>query len=87
MDPLEAATTLDWISPIVGLVRCAAGWRPISVYWGENPPAFYERVLQKRGIRTGKGGIVAGEGFVILVPKRDIARARRVLAAAGADLA
>jgi len=86
MGTLETLATFDWITTAVGLVRCAAGYRPISVYWGENPPAYYERILRKRGIRTGKGAVL-DDGFIILVLANDMAIARRVLAKAGADLA
>lgn len=87
MSTLETLATFDWITTVIGVVKCAAGYRPISVYQSEHPPAFYEKTLRKRGIKTGKGGIVPGKGFVILVPANDVAKARRILANVGADLA
>jgi len=86
MGTLEALATFDWITTVIGVVKCAAGYRPISVYWSEHPPAFYERTLRKKGVRTGKGAVL-DEGFVILVPKDKVAKARRILANAEADLA
>lgn len=87
MNPVEAATTLDWITPLLNTIQITAGMRPISIHWSENPPAFYEKVLRKRGIRTAKGGIVAGKGFIVLVPKDKVTTARRILENAGANLA
>jgi hypothetical protein len=87
MDPIEAATTLDWITPLLSRIQIAAGMRPIAIHWSEHPPAHYQRVLRKKGIRANMGGITAGKGFVILVPKDRVAKARRVLGKAGADLA
>jgi hypothetical protein len=87
MDPLEALSTFDWITPLLNTIQIVAGMRPIAIHWSEHPPAHYERVLRKKGIRTGKGGIVAGKGFVILVPGNKVAMARRVLEGAGATLA
>jgi len=83
---LETLAQFDWITTIIGVVKVAQGYRPISVYWSENPPAHYERILRKRGIRTGAGAVL-DEGFVILVPKDKVAKARRILENAGADLA
>lgn len=86
MGTLETLAMFDWITTVVGAVKVAKGYRPISVYWSANPPTHYERILRKRGIRTGKGAVL-DEGFVILVPKDKVATARRILANAGADLA
>jgi len=88
MDPLEAAATLDWVTTVIGMIKVAQGYRPISCDWGDGtPPAHYEKVLRKKGIRVTAGGIVAGKGFVLLVPKDKAAIARRILANAGAALA
>lgn len=87
MDALEALTTFDWITRLASAVKVAAGFRGIFCAWSENPPVHYQRVLRKKGIRADMGGIVPGEGFILLVPKDKVATARRILSKAGAALA
>jgi hypothetical protein len=87
MGPLEALTIFDWITPTMNLLRGAAGMRPISVYWSARNPAYYERLLKRRGIKAKPGGIVAGKGFILMVPKGSMDRARAILGKAGANLA
>jgi len=86
MGTLDTLAQFDWITTVIGAVKVVRGYRPISVYWSANPPAFYERVLRKKGIRTGAGAVL-DQGFVILVPKERLAEARRILENAGAVLA
>lgn len=86
MNPIGAATSFDWITTAICAVKAVAGYRPISVYWSEHPPAHYEKILRKKGIPTEQGGI-GDDGFVILVPNGQIARARRILDKEGAALA
>lgn len=88
MNPFEALSVFDWITPAMNAVRGAAGMRPISVCWSSHTtPAHYERLLKRQGIKVQKGGIVAGKGFILMVPKRDVDRARTILGKAGANLA
>lgn len=83
----EALTIFDWITPAMNAVRDAAGMRPIFVHWSSRSPAYYERLLKKRGIKVQKGGIVAGKGFILMVPKGDEDHARTILGKAKANLA
>jgi hypothetical protein len=87
MGPLEALTVFDWITPTVNLLRGATGMRPISVCWSKKNPAYYQKMLKQKGIKAKAGGIVAGQGFIIMVPKGDVKRARALLGKAGANLA
>jgi len=87
MDLFEALTVFDWITPAMNAVRGAAGMRPISVHWSSRTPAYYERLLKRRGIKAKAGGIVAGKGFILMVPKRDRDRACAILEKAKANLA
>jgi hypothetical protein len=78
---------LDWITPAVSLAKCMTGdWRPISVFWSDQPPVHWQRVLEGVGIRTSPGSINP-DGFVLLVPLGDVPMALSVLQGAGAPLA
>lgn len=76
-------SVFDWISPAQAV---ASAGRPISCYWGADPPAHYEAVLKRANVET-LGRVVAASGFIIMVAAEDVARAREILAAAGAWLA
>ncbi len=85
---LEILGIFDWISPTTALAReWFGGQTPISVFWDNIPPVFYEELLNERGIAASSGSVVAGSGFVILVPDGDEQKARKILEKEGAWLA
>jgi len=85
---LEILGIFDWISPAIAGVRILFGGKtPISVFWDDRPPMYYEKLLKKRGFAANTGSVVAGHGFYILVPRKKKRMARRILAQAGAQLA
>ena len=85
---LEMLGTFDWISPADAFVSMwFGGYTPISVYWSDAPPAYYEALLNLKGIAATYGSVMAGEGFIILVPDADEKRARQILEKGGAYLA
>ena len=87
MNVFEILSIFDWITPAMNLTKCVRGMRPISVCWSRGTPEHYRKVLRRHGVKADAGGIVAGKGFILLVPKADVARAWDILADAGADVA
>jgi len=77
----EIASGTDWATSMISFVEAE-----IFVYWNDQPPAYWEELLENAGVQASRGR-VGSDGFVLLVPFGDEFKARNALWAAGAPLA
>lgn len=77
----EISSAADWISPATSFAKAE-----IFVCWNDQPPAYWEELLENAGIQVSRGRVEL-DGFVLLVPFGDEFKARNALWAAGAPLA
>ena len=73
------SSTFDWPSNTGGLLKCAAGCRPISIHSTDSRDQSRCSAILKRHRIKVKEIINDGAGFVVIVPERDRDRAHKIL--------
>ena len=80
-DPLDVLTCLDWLTPLVGLAQVAAGRVRLL------GPVEAIVLLEGVGVSCGAPMWVSEHGvYLFTVKRKDLSKARRVLARAGVEV-